>query len=110
MRGSSLALKFSVNASASNVLRIRQEFLTRAILRVKAMVARGEPEEVNTAMTELVRYFSWIEGSFSQEARERLSIEIQNLYDVAKNLENDLRVSEDTLWPKQKGRSGNRYS
>ena len=82
-----------MNGSTKNVLRIRQEFLTRAISRVKAMVVRGEPEEVNAAVDDVVRYFSWVKGNFSLDVQERLALQIHDLREVAKNLGNDLRRS-----------------
>jgi len=63
-----------------------------AILRVRAMVARGEPEEVNAALKELTRYFYWVKGNFSQEVQARLSLQLQDLRVIAENLRNDLSV------------------
>ena len=78
-----------------NVLHIRQEFLKEAILRVRTMVALGEPEEVNTALDALTQYFGWVKGNFSQEAQERLSLQLQNLRVIAENLRNDLRLRSE---------------
>jgi hypothetical protein len=81
-----------VNATANNVLHIRHEFLTGAILRVRAMVARGQPEEVNAAVDELTRYFGWVKGNFSQEVQERIFLQLQNLRVIAENLRSDLSL------------------
>ena len=81
-----------MNPTAHNVLRIRHEFMKGAILRVRAMVARGQPEEVNTAVDELTRYFGWVKGNFSQEVQEGLSLQLQNLRVIAENLRSDLSL------------------
>jgi propanediol dehydratase large subunit len=86
-----------VNATANNVLHIRQEFLKGAILRVRAMVARGQLEEVNAAVNELTRYFGWVKGNFSQEVQERIFLQLQNLRDIAKNLRSDLSRNDLSL-------------
>jgi hypothetical protein len=90
--GSRLAASWSVSATASNVLRIRHESLKGAILRVRAMVARGDPDQVNVAVDELTRYFGWVKGNFSQEVQKRLSLQLQDLRLVAENLRNDLSL------------------
>ena len=86
-----------MNATAKNVLHIRHEFLKGAILRVRAMVARGQPEEVNAAVNELTRYFGWVKGNFSQEVQERIFLQLQNLRDIAKNLRSDLSRNDLSL-------------
>jgi hypothetical protein len=86
-----------VNATAKNVLHIRHEFLEGAILRVRAMVASGQPEEVNAAVDELTRYFGWVKGNFSQEVQERIFLQLQNLRDIAENLRSDLSRKDLSL-------------
>jgi hypothetical protein len=83
-----------VNATV-NVLHIRQQFLKEAILRVRTMVALGEPEEVNAALDALTRYFGWVKGNLSQEVQERLSLQLQSLRVIAENLRNDLRLRSE---------------
>ena len=95
VRGPGLAPSGGVSAMASNVLRIRYGFLKGAILRVSAMVARGDSEQVNAAVDALTRYFGWVKGSFSQEVQERLSLHLQDLRVVAENLRNDLSLRSE---------------
>lgn len=74
----------------NNVLRLRQDFVARIILRIRALVAEGAPEEAEAAVEELTRYFLWVKDSFSPDVQEKLSRQVRDLRFIAENLRNDL--------------------
>jgi acyl-CoA reductase-like NAD-dependent aldehyde dehydrogenase len=59
------------------VVRLRTNFMKRAIQQVREMVAYGRIEEAHTAFQEVRRYFEWAWEGISPEERGPIFEQIQ---------------------------------
>jgi hypothetical protein len=75
-----------VGENAADILRLRWEFLTRAIDRVQGLIRSGDFDEVNGAVEQLATYFKWIKDEFDPGLQSDLSKRIQSLEQAAKSV------------------------
>jgi hypothetical protein len=68
-----------VSTTAPDVMRLRTDFLSRAVLQVRRMVVQSEFEEVRVAADELRRYFEWVKDEILPAERRQLFEQIQAL-------------------------------
>lgn len=71
-----------MNAIVQDIRTIRANFLRRAVVKVRALIAEGDFEDARRAADELGRYFEWVKADFMPETEERLADQINTLRDA----------------------------
>jgi len=66
------------------VVKLRTNFMKRAVQRVREMVAHGRVEEALTALQEVRRYFEWVREGISPEERGPIFEQIRALPGIIK--------------------------
>jgi hypothetical protein len=84
--GDWIATLCSVGGSEPDVLRLRTDFLFRAVQQLRVLIANGEFEEASEAADRLATYFAWVKDDFSAQVRSQLSEQIRTMREAAENI------------------------